>query len=748
MFVRGSIIALSLFLAVRADENDYEEYEEYNDGYTKLGCTAVIVGPGATVDGSLITTHNADCLNCDYRIARTPARYNPPGSKKKILKYKPDYPHYITDDRSSIWRPENIDDTMVQKRMWATEEYMRSLTLGVLPEVEETYAMVEGLFGIMNEKGLAIGESTCGAIWYGKPPRACPDCEGPQIDMSFLTIIALERCATARCAIEMMSGLASSLGYYAADTVRAEGGEGLTIIDNTEAWVYHILPTEDGDDVIWVAQRVPDTHVTAIANQFIIREVDPDSEDFLYSDNLWSAPQKAGLWNPEDGLLDFAKIFIAIDKGSAYSTRRQWRVMDIVAPSKNLPSEVDRDGDGLPFSVEVDRKITVRDVMAIKRDYYAGTKYDLSKGVAAGPYGDPRRFDGDINTVYNGDNLTLAAEYSGGFERAISMMRTSYSQISVSRPPKEGFSAGLNMVWVAQYAPHMAVYTPIYVNAGENAVPKPLSTGSLWHYDTDSVFWRACAVGNWAAHFFKYAIVDVRETQKKLEDRAFDNQARVEAEALAAIQIGDKVAADSILSKFSADHCDTYRDTYNELFNFLIAKYHDGYSLADPNSFTGIDMRRLFYPKWWLKVAGFWTEYDFPPDDPHNPKNIQKRKEEQESKQAESSEGKVEEAMESNVAAAEYLNEEQAQPSSSSFMFLLVLCSYVVVAGIAGKVGMLYGQKNQAPNSPNTASNSSVELGYMNTPAGTMDGGYQTIGSYQTSSAIPQTKASRVQLEL
>jgi hypothetical protein len=180
----------------------------------------------------------------------------------------------------------------------------------------------------------------------------------------------------------------------------------------------------------------------------------------------------------------------------------------------------------------------------------------------------------------------------------------------------------------------------------------------------------------------------------------------------------------------------------------LIAKYHDGYSLADPNSFTGIDMRRLFYPKWWLKVAGFWTEYDFPPDDPHNPKNIQKRKEEQESKQAESSEGKVEEAMESNVAAAEYLNEEQAQPSSSSFMFLLVLCSYVVVAGIAGKVGMLYGQKNQAPNSPNTASNSSVELGYMNTPAGTMDGGYQTIGSYQTSSAIPQTKASRVQLEL
>jgi len=25
-------------------------------------------------------------------------------------------------------------------------------------------------------------------------------------------------------------------------------------------------------------------------------------------------------------------------------------------------------------------------------------------------------------------------------------------------------------------------------------------------------------------------------------------------------------------------------------------------------------MRRRFYPKWWLKVAGFWSKYDEPPD--------------------------------------------------------------------------------------------------------------------------------------
>ena len=37
-------------------------------------CTAILVGPAATVDGGTMTTHNADCLNCDYRIARTAAK--------------------------------------------------------------------------------------------------------------------------------------------------------------------------------------------------------------------------------------------------------------------------------------------------------------------------------------------------------------------------------------------------------------------------------------------------------------------------------------------------------------------------------------------------------------------------------------------------------------------------------------------------------------------------------------------------
>jgi hypothetical protein len=66
-------------------------------------------------------------------------------------------------------------------------------------------------------------------------------------EVSELTQVAMERAKTAREAIQLMGNLATQYGFYSADwestspdypnNVMGEGGEALTVVDPTEAWV-------------------------------------------------------------------------------------------------------------------------------------------------------------------------------------------------------------------------------------------------------------------------------------------------------------------------------------------------------------------------------------------------------------------------------------------------------------------------------------------------------------------------------
>ena len=158
--------------------------------------------------------------------------------------------------------------------------------------------------------------------------------------------------------------------------------------------VFHMLPDDTGKSAIWVAQRVPDDHISAVTNQFVIGDLPYESKnhDFMISHNLFGVALRNGLWSPPEPL-NFARVYgKGIGRNSYMSTRRIWRIFTLAAPSlqQNFSAYTDEFGtfgygakgnESYPFSVKPDKKLTVQDIMNINRDQYEGTPFDMTKGV-------------------------------------------------------------------------------------------------------------------------------------------------------------------------------------------------------------------------------------------------------------------------------------------------------------------------------------------------------------------------------
>ena len=561
-------------------------------------CTAAVFGPLSTDDGSTYTASTTDCFHCDFRLALVPSRHHPENATRPIYLYKDDYPHVVQPERSPTWHPSNLEGSPRQLNAWRRA----SKPIGFIPEVPHTFAVFEGGAGyaLLNEHGVSLGESTCAARFTSAPVS---DGGHALFDVSELSRLGLERGKTAREVIAIMGSLAEKYGFYGVEwnleSKNDEGAEALVVADRQQAWVFHILPDDTGKSAVWAAQRVPDTDITIVANNFILRTIDPnDKETFMYSSNMFDVAQRNELWKPGTGL-DFAKVFGFIRKPrhSSYSNMRVWRTFTLANP--DLIGVLDPHAndwlDGYPFSVTPKKKLSRTDLFRIFRDHFEGSEFDLTKGEAGGPYGDPDRYDPNAEGTMSRERTT-----EGEFGRPISLFRTSYTSIARSKAnlPREVGS----MMFFAPQQPSSSVFIPLYISSFAE-VPRVLSRGSLFRYSKESLFWSVTAVSNWVHKYYKHAVGDLTRLQEELE--SYDTES-IENAATKLLVAGRADDAMQLLRDFSTALANKTHERYTDELPNFIARYHDGFIVKDSDAID-INVESMFYPEWWLTRVGYFA---------------------------------------------------------------------------------------------------------------------------------------------
>jgi dipeptidase len=446
------------------------------------GCTSIMAGRLATTDGSVITAHSCDG---NYRtwVEIESGQSYPEGATTKVY-------HGLLHTETS----------------WDQRGVMEQ---GEIPQAKKTYAFLNTAYPCMNEKQLAIGETTIGGR------RELRNSEG-MFYIEELQRIALQRCTKAKEAIKLIGKLVKEYGY-------CDRGECLTFADPKEVWHFEIFgagPLEIG--AVWAAVRIPDDHVGVSANIPRIGELDlNDPDHYMASDNVYSLAQEMGWWDPK-GEKPF-KFWEAYSGRKPFSTR-EYFVLSAVAPSLNLSM----DSEELPFSVKPDKKISVRDVMALYRQTYQGTELDMTKNLMVKKRGsDELILSPIVNPWMNWDFIGLLNTIKPGIvepARTIAISGCSYSEVLQCRdwlPDEVG-----GIAWLAFDNPGQSPRIPVF--AGVTELPPSFEIGAQHRFRTDSACWAFRRANRLSQVRWGVAGKYIEEAIEEFEEKAFTDLPMIE----------------------------------------------------------------------------------------------------------------------------------------------------------------------------------------------------------------------------
>mmetsp|Transcript_35785 Transcript_35785/g.43199 ORF Transcript_35785/g.43199 Transcript_35785/m.43199 type:complete len:610 (-) Transcript_35785:354-2183(-) len=532
-------------------------------------CTTLIAGKKATVDGSVMCTHSNDGDgNTDPRMVFIPAADHPEGSMRPIYYTPETYPRYVgTDPAVPAYHPVGDQTPFVK--------------IGEIPQVPHTFQYFSEQYGAMNEHQVGIGESTCSGIFGAK---ALGHGGYSMMSVDTLSYLAMERCATSRCAVQLMGDMAVKYGFYGADSFEGTS-ESLMVTDPNEGFIFHILPDNTNKSAIWAAQRVPDDHVGVIANVFGIREIDiQDHENFLYSENIFRIAEEVGKWSPGEPF-DFAAIYSAGEyEHKYYSGRRVWGAYNLLAHEQGFsPSYAEwRKSKPYPATAKPDKLVGVEDFMKVHRYYYQGTEFDQTATIAAGPYGTP-------DHVYG-----INPKVKGNWERTIGLYRTTDSYVVQSRSWLPNEIGGV-LWWGAHSAPYTN-YVPFA--AGMTSLPGA-TLGHQAKLDKSTFFHANRYIANLAQIKWNYIMEDVAALQAERFKASLAVQALVDSQ-------GTSLDKEVITELYTSNAIGTLSATW-EAFDALMFKYADGYitTLDESTPNNPLRVSAPSVPAPWLEAVGY-----------------------------------------------------------------------------------------------------------------------------------------------
>ncbi len=480
-------------------------------------CTNFIVAKGASSDGSVMCTYNADDYGMFIGLAHYAAGTHPKGETRKIID-------------------------------WDTKKYH-----GEIPEAPVTYNVI----GNINEFQVTIGETTYG----GREEMV--DTTGI-IDYGSLIYIALQRSKTAREAIKVMTSLVEKYGYNSE-------GETFTICDPNEAWIMEMMGCggDKKQKAVWVAVRVPDNAICGHANQSRIGVFSQYQTEVLHSKNVVSFARQKGWYKGTDKDFSWKNTYAFPDfSGRRWCEARVWSFFNHHKDmSRWLPWAIgkDKNAEDMPLWIIPNKKLSVQDLETDMRDHYEGTELSVADGKDMG--------GGIWQMPYRPTPLTFKVNGKSYFnERPTSTQQTGFSYVSQMRSwlPRE---IG-GVLWFGNDDGNMIAYTPIY--CGNKVQPECYNTpgADAVTFSMNNAYWVCNWVSNMVYPRYSMMFPSLKAVRDSLEANYFANQGGVEAKA-AELYKDNKDAAIKYLNDYSNQKAQQMLDRWRSLAFYLIVKYND-----------------------------------------------------------------------------------------------------------------------------------------------------------------------------